>query len=246
MTTVPTIRLSSIEAGISHDRQRASRAQQAHAEVTARALPDDLFADDPEIQRLTRAYDTVATRVKRLERLGHATRADAQAAVTRLEQDMSQVQKQIRGAAVDDALDGDFTFPRSSALFRHSEDLRRQLEGARLASEVFAKSVLERNHFDEELSRAREALLDALLERKRAHVDAHPELLEGSSAVRAVAQPQPSPVPALMLPVQAEAEVDVQAKAEAGLDTDAELASPGATFTAEEGRSAVLSGEDAP
>ncbi|SEA76477.1 hypothetical protein [Variovorax sp. YR216] len=164
-------------------RQRDAMAPQQHAEATARKLDDGLFADDPEIQRLTQEHQTIAARV---ERLGRASRTELQAAIQRIEQEVSAVQDQVRGAAVDDVLAGDFDFPRGAALVLRAEQLRHQLEAARRALEIIVKPPHERTHFDAEAHRAKEALAVALLERKRAYVAAHPELLDGRVVV-----PQP-------------------------------------------------------
>lgn len=180
MNNIPKASFPTMAASIERERQRTAMAPQMHLEATARALPDAMFADAPEIRRLTQEHDAIANRVKRLER---ANRADVQAAIRRIEQAIAQAHEELRGAAVDDALDGDFAFARSATVSRRSEALRRQLEAARLALEVFAKPPPERNQFDEQAQRAKAARADALLERKRAYVAAHPELLRNSPDV---------------------------------------------------------------
>ena len=168
----------SIEAFTASARERAARHQtpEHRFEQAARALPDSLFADDPEVSRLSKE---VATMRQRLDGLGTSNRrAELAEAVCKFEAQLAQGADEQRAAAVDDALAGHFDFPRAVAVGERIARARHRLESAKLAQAVFLRSAPEQGSvFRPAYESARAALTHTLLQKKREHLRAHPELL---------------------------------------------------------------------
>lgn len=166
-----------------HQRRRAAAEPQIRFEAAARALPDSLFADDEEIQRLTLEADAMQHRAENESRMRLAG-GGLDHVVASMQRELQQAQQAMKWAAADDAIDGAFDFPRSAAIAQRITDLRRRLEAATLARETFAiKPGGGWTALGDDARRARNTLFEALILRKRAHLKAHPELLVPSEDV---------------------------------------------------------------
>ncbi|MNK59160.1 hypothetical protein D3C87_782600 [compost metagenome] len=174
----------SIAGLMDHQRQRAATEPQRRFEAAARALPDALFADDEEIQHLAREAEAMKQRAENEGRMRLAGGGLDQA-VASIHGELQQAQQAMKWAAVDDAIAGAFDFPRSAALTQRIADLRRRLEAAALAREAFALKSGDWTALGGDLQRARNALFEALIAKKREHLRSHPELLEAPAADRA-------------------------------------------------------------
>lgn len=155
-------------------------ASQRHFEAVARTLSDDVVADDPEVKRLAAEAAAKDLRAKRVART--SCREELKRTMQRLHDQIGCAEKEIRLAAVDDALDGALDFPRAVRAAGRMEPLRRQLDAAQIALAVLMKSPLDRTEFEDDATTARNALREALLSRKTAYLLEHPELLVTSSA----------------------------------------------------------------
>lgn len=145
------------------------------------ALPDSLFADDPEVQRLTGEAALKELRVKRLA-LG-MPEGDRRRLLEGLRKEIAQTESELLHSALDDALEGDHGFHRTIVLARHIEHLRRVLTAAEMAMSILTKSPLERiAPFVDEAERVRNALRSYLVDRKRDHLRQHARLQETDAA----------------------------------------------------------------
>ena len=146
-------------------------AEQVEFAKRVQALPDSLFADDEEVQRLTRDAEAKDLREQRIAR--GIPEGDRQSLLERLRAQISEAEREIVVSTIDDALEGDHGFRRSIVLARHLEHLQRVLNAAQSAMKVMAKPLPERiAPFADEAAKARGALRSHLLELKREHVAA--------------------------------------------------------------------------
>lgn len=164
-------------------RERAERwdaeAPQRHFEATARALPDELFKDHPEVIVATEMANAARSRHSRLHRLG---KQEPAALVLHLQDEVLKASQAIRLAALDDALDGDVAFPKAMAAMERLEILGRRLEAAEMVRIVASSMPMGSGEFAD-LANARENVLRALLiSLKREYLQAHPELLGSTGA----------------------------------------------------------------
>lgn len=159
-------------------RRWAAGAADRHVMETVRRLPDAMFADHPEIVSLSAE---VATWQRRSKLPSVTDRGRLEQAIADLVTQLAKVDESLRFAALDDAAEGDFEFPRALEASERAELLRRRLGAARLVREeinkpVFANGV--QGRYAEEIACAQTRLRDALFRLKSEHVSAHPELLE--------------------------------------------------------------------
>lgn len=161
-------------------RRLEESAPQRHFEAVARALSDDVVADDPEVKRLAAEATAKDLRAKRVARTN--CREELKRTIQQLLDQIACAEKEMRLAAVDDALDGALDFPRAVRVAGRADPLRRQLDSAQIALAVFMKSPLERTEFEDDVAIARNALQETLLSREHKYLREHPELLVTSSA----------------------------------------------------------------
>ncbi len=144
--------------------------------AAARRLPDDMFADHPDIARLAAA---AKAQKARFEGLVNTTSGASTAAILALQERLIASEGRVSEAAIDDALAGDFEFSSANAEMQEIERLGRQIKAAILANEAISLSPPQRREiYADRAQRARSALENRLHELKLEHVRNHPELLE--------------------------------------------------------------------
>lgn len=158
-------------------RRWAAGAADRHFTETVRRLPDAMFADYPEIVSLSAE---VALWQRRSKLPSRTDRERLEQSIADLHEQLAKVNESLRFAALDDAAEGDFEFPRALEASERAELLRRRLDAARLTREeinkpVFANGV--QGRYAEEIACANTRLWDTLFRLKSEHVKAHPELL---------------------------------------------------------------------
>ena len=154
--------------------EAAEREAASLVEARARAVPDSLFADAPEIKALRARYE-VAQRQRPLVSL--ACPEPMNRAMDDLNARMKAGALEVTIAAIEDVLTGDASLKRALPLQRALD-----ADAARLQVLMNAKERVIR-HGLAALMREREqaahmALSDALLERKLQHLREHPEPLD--------------------------------------------------------------------
>lgn len=149
------------------ERQEAKAAQFAR-ERRAKELPDSLFANNPEVQRLQTLVTQRENRV-RLMNDGQQVLL-IRGRIEALRAKLQQKQDEIEGAALDDAFDESQAYERSYAL---SEDIRRlelSIKSAELAHKVLTTNTMAPRQ--SELLRAERNQLASLLKMlKLEHLD---------------------------------------------------------------------------
>lgn len=150
-------------------------ASQRQVEEAARALPDALFKDRPEvIQATQRARATE----HRAERMGAISKQAVSQVVQNLEAEVQAAADAVQLAAIDDMIADDQEFPLALAAMERQDQAQQRLQAARMASEVLGKVPVSIAQYWEQARRAKSARLDLLLRLKREHLQAHPELLQ--------------------------------------------------------------------
>ena len=160
-------------------RRRDTEAPQRHFDATARALPDALFSDHPEV---ILAREQASAAARRAERMGTASKHAAILLVQNLNAEVQAAATEVQLAAIDDALADDKGFPLALAAMEHHEQMQRRLKAAQMAHEVLSKAPMSLGNYYELASKAKAVLSDLLLQLKQEHLRAHPELLETPSA----------------------------------------------------------------
>lgn len=159
------------------------QARLIRIDEAARALPDAMFAADPQIGALRADHDDKARRLQAVTTGFIATALMATIAELKERVSVSATKERLLLAAIDDATAGDLDFPRSTAVQRRIDDDNRKLEAADIAERALRLEA-PRTIFllRRQKSEADTALAKALLERKRQHLHEHPELMEGARA----------------------------------------------------------------
>ncbi|MFT4195000.1 hypothetical protein [Ottowia sp.] len=156
----------------SNKEAEAARKREQRIKDAVRDLPDEVVDGDEEIQRLKKQIEPLAEHAQRVRSLRRGlVLQNLRANITSQLQQARQAMKQ---AALDDALAGEFTFPRYMAIAQRIPDLEDQMEAARLAEQASEEPL----PFVDTLGLLNIALWNTLQERKREYVEAHPELLE--------------------------------------------------------------------
>lgn len=144
----------------------------------ARRVPDETFAEHPEIVSLT---EEVKDWERRSKYVTQTHQTEAEKTIAKLQSRLAQLVESQRFAALDDLMAGDFEQqPRAMAVSQSLEQVRRQLDSARMAREEVGRSPLSNGipgRYLEQLAQARTNLQEALLRLKTEHIQAHPELL---------------------------------------------------------------------
>lgn len=160
-------------------RRREAEAPQRNFDATARALPSTLFEDHPEV---ILAREQANTTKRRVERMGTASKQAAIQLMQDLEAEAQAAAAEVQLAAIDDALANDKGFPLALAAMERHEQMQRRLKAAQMVHEVLSKAPMSLGKHYEQASNAKAVLNDLLLQLKREHLQAHPELLETPSA----------------------------------------------------------------
>lgn len=145
----------------------------------AKAQPDELFKDDPDMVRLAQSH---ARAYKRLE-LVQSERTIKAGLGSEIECLILQTRAQIQRAnealtlaALDDLADGDLEFSRALDLLDHIEELERVLRVASLAIQATQNPTPARllEAVEASVVAALSRLNSGLLEKKRAHLKENP------------------------------------------------------------------------
>lgn len=166
---VPEARFNLV--GMTSGPRSADEQARIDLDATARALPDSLFADHPEVIQATERH-TAAQR--RHERLCNAARKTEKmlGMLQHLEDELQAAQAQLRFAAIDDFLDGDIDFTVSVELLERVAVLQQRIQVANLARLDVQKSPVELREFKELAVQAETDLRNLLFKLKRQHVHA--------------------------------------------------------------------------
>lgn len=159
-------------------RRRDTEAPQRHYDATARALPDSLFKDHPEV---ILAREQASAAMRRVERMGTASKQAAMQLVQNLDAEVQATATEVQLAAIDDAIADDNGFPLALAAMERHEQMQRRLKAAQMAHEVLSKAPQSLSKYYELARKAESARDDLLLRLKREHLQAHPELLKSPS-----------------------------------------------------------------
>lgn len=160
--------------------------EQARFDAKAKAVPSELFADDPEIKAL--AAD-LAVKTRQRPKLSLAHPEAVHQASERLKERIKQGTLEVVIAAVEDLADGDATLRRAMTLQQQVEEDTRKLDVLNSTRERMGRGFSQTAREREE--QARQALDSALLDRKRQYVREHPE---GASSPASEPQPTASDV----------------------------------------------------
>lgn len=148
----------------------------------AKALPNDLFKDDPEIVRLTEFHDRAQKRLA-LMKSGNAERNHLAEKVKKVgyvvDNKIHQANNKLFIAALNDIAAGDFEFSSAMDLLAYineQEDLKRIAAIAAQLGQNPPPALLA-DMVEQDATYARHRLGEALLERKRAYLSEHPDAL---------------------------------------------------------------------
>jgi bacterioferritin (cytochrome b1) len=150
--------------------RNAAHAARQERERQIAAVPDALFDDHPEVQRL-RAL--VAERERRVAQMGPQHRTRIVNRIAQLEAEIDLKERELENAALDDVFDEAMSFERSFAV---SEDIRRlkaAIHAAELAHDVLSWQINGSSaRQQDELRAAREELFTLLKSLKLQHLNA--------------------------------------------------------------------------
>lgn len=156
-------------------RRWETEAPQRQIEATARALPDSLFKDHPEVIQATQQARTAE---RRAERMGKISKQAVDQLVRNLEVEVQAAADAVHLAAIDDAVADDQEFPLALAAMERHDQAQRRLQAARMAHEVLSKVPVSVAEYWELSRKAESARIGLLLQLKREYLQAHPELLQ--------------------------------------------------------------------
>lgn len=153
-----------------------AQEQAKRFEATVKTVPDDLFADDPELEPLRADLEVKARRALNIVN-SIPIRVNLNKRMQALKEQIEAATTEQRLAIVDDALDGAEDFPTATALGHRIEWLKQQLVFVQHAHDVLINAHRQGDAFKDAHDRAARALSDALMDKKRQHLRDHPELV---------------------------------------------------------------------
>lgn len=153
-------------------REKCEREEESKAcrslENQIRAVPDALFADDPEVQRLQAQISRMEQRCALVSNVTQTQRLKDR--IEAMKAEIAQKEAEISFAAVDDLADDPLTFERAFSL---SEEVRRMKLLIEIGHKAIEKINSRRNgmhEFHDALQRAKSDLFHYLKGLKRAHL----------------------------------------------------------------------------
>lgn len=158
------------------NRHRQETNARASAEAAIRSLPDDLFADHPDVRQLR-----VLLRIEEHRAKGATSElANLVGSVfPALEVKVKELNERLEMAALDDAINEDFEFSGVVHLLEEIQHLEHQVMAARIAYGLLSKNPFEKvPYFRARINHARDALSNRLLNLKRDYARAQAEKLE--------------------------------------------------------------------
>ncbi len=160
-----------------HQREQAARyaaaEPQRRFEEQARALPDELFADHPEVIRLRAVAVDTQRRAKQV--CGSSWPSRLGVLRDSVEVDLRAAEQALQWAALDDVLADDATFPKALAAMATIEHCRQRAAAIQLAARVLGQDrVALIGLIQAEVKQAENALLDQLLDLKRDYLKTQP------------------------------------------------------------------------
>ena len=169
-------------AGMVHKRTPAEQAEQDRR-AAARKLPDELFADHPEVL-LAREVEQHAHRLAEAAPVLAGMVDQVADHITAANEAIAQLERALDHAVINDLLAGDTDFGKASAVQNalHAQENRRVLldRAYHLARHT---SFSEQIRLKEAAREAESALSNLVFKLKCQHVDRHPHLLTGGQPV---------------------------------------------------------------
>lgn len=145
----------------------------------AKAQPDELFKEDPDIVRLTQSHARAHKRLELVQgertiRAGLGSKIESLILQTRAQ--IQRANESLSLAVLDDLAEGDLEFPRALDLLASIEDLERVLRVANLAVQIGQTPVPSRltELVEGAVLFARSRLSSELLDKKREHLKNNP------------------------------------------------------------------------
>lgn len=168
----PTIRNGQLE----RERRWEAEEPQRLVDAAAKALPDDLFNDHPGLALATATAEAAKARAEGLSR--HSDKRAIGETLQALETALHGASAAVRDAALDDAMAGDNDFPKALAAMESLDRIKRQVEAARIAKAVIERLPNGLAEFSDMAHARKEARYALLIQLKRDHLQANPDLLE--------------------------------------------------------------------
>lgn len=148
----------------------ADHQRELHAKKVAASLPDSLFDDDEEMQRIREAMAPMLDRAQRIRQV----RVKFTMMVSPNLGVIQRAEREMKAAALEDALEGNFDFPRACDVAQRIEGMRHQAAALELARQACDEPPV----FVEQLKSLQRMLVARLEALRQQYVEDHPELLE--------------------------------------------------------------------